>query len=159
MALFFAFPLAVRRPLYSRAVSEAPRGGPRRFGPIAIAVALLVLGIWYFQRWRANRTHHIELRALVDVETCRVRVEYQPGPPLDPIAQQSGVLAPWHLGFEANEEQEVTLRVWGDASCGGAIRCEIEVDGVIIARKTTQMQKDGVDSASCAAMAVKTRAQ
>jgi hypothetical protein len=30
---------------------------------------------------------------------------------------------------------------------------------VVIARKTTPMQKDGVDSASCAATAVKTRAQ
>jgi hypothetical protein len=88
-----------------------------------------------------------------------VRLEYQPGPPLDAVSQQSGVLAPWHLGFDAREGEELTFRVWGDASCGGAIRCEIDVDGVTIARKTTQMQKDGVDSASCAAMAVKTRAQ
>jgi len=140
-------------------VAGEARRSPRTFGPIAIVVALGVLGIWYFQHWRANRTHHVELRALVDVETCRVRVEYSPGPPLDPIAQQSGVLAPWHVGFEAREEQEISLRVYGDASCGGAIRCEIEVDGVVIARKTQPMQKDGVDSASCRALAVKTRAQ
>ena len=140
-------------------MANGARSGPRQFGPIAIVIALVVLGIWYLQRWRSNRTHHVELRALVDVERCRVRLEYQPGPPLDPISQQSGVLAPWHLGFDAREGEEITLRVWGDASCGGAIRCEIEVDGIVIARKTTPMQKDGVDSASCAAEAYKTRPQ
>lgn len=152
--------VAVTHDESSRESEPEPPPRPRRrlyFGPIAILVAVGVLVSFYVRQWRANRSHRVEMRALADVESCRVRLEVTPDHILNPLERQSGVVAPWHHGFEAMEGAELSLRVYGDASCGGAIRCEIEVDGIVIARKTTQMQKEGVDSASCRASAVDTR--
>src|SRR5579859_1549050 len=116
--------------MYSGRVTEdgdeqnesAPAPRPKRriyFGPITIIVAIGVLCVYYLRQCRANRTHHVEFRALVDVESCRVRLEATPSKPIDPLALQTGVIAPWHVGFEASEGAELSLRIYGDATCGG----------------------------------------
>jgi hypothetical protein len=133
---------------------------PQAAGPmsVAIVILLIVAGFWAFKQYKESRTHPITFRAL-GVQTCRVRIQFDPGKPLDPIEQQTGVITPWQRDQVEREGTQLSLRVYGDASCE-AITCEIAVDGVVISRKTTQTKgKDGVDSASCQAMAVKTSAQ
>ena len=129
---------------------------PKRTGPWPALLLLgIVLAFWGYRTWRQNRTHHVTFRVR-GIETCRVRVQFDPGRALDPIEQQAGVLTPWQRDLDPREGTELSLRVYGDASCV-AITCEIEVDGIVISRKT-QPTKDnpGVDSASCQAMAVDT---
>ncbi|MEO7097415.1 MAG: hypothetical protein ABI175_29405 [Polyangiales bacterium] len=121
----------------------------------AFLLFALLLGFWGYRHWREGRTHHVVLRAL-GVDTCRVRVEFAPGKPLDALEQQTGVLTPWQREVEPLEGTDLSLRVYGDASCE-AITCEIEVDGVVISRKTQATKGNpGVDSASCQAIAVDT---
>jgi hypothetical protein len=121
----------------------------------AAVLFVVVLAFWGYRTWSDRRTHAVVFRALSG-QTCRVRVQLDPGPPLDPVEQQTGVVTPWQRAHEAKQSTELSLRVYGDASCG-FITCEIEVDGVVIARKTQATNdQQGVDSASCRAMAVDT---
>ncbi|GAC1356285.1 MAG: hypothetical protein NVSMB47_09720 [Polyangiales bacterium] len=143
-------------------LAPAARGARRRPPPnkvartITFAVIAAVVVYVLAKRWHDNRTHHVTYRALADTEACRVKLDYDPGPRLDPVEKQTGVVTPWHGDFEANEETELSLRVFGDPSCA-SIRCEIEVDGIVIARKTQPIHGEGVDSASCRALAVTAR--
>ena len=133
---------------------EAPRN--KRYVPWpALVLLAVVLSFWGYRTWRQGRTHHVTFRAR-SIETCRVRVQFDPGPPLDAVEQQTGVLTPWQRELVARQETELSLRLYGDASCV-MITCEIEVDGVVISRKTQQTKDNqGVDSASCRALAVDT---
>ena len=141
----------------SRSGRVAPpraRKGPARAVTLGIIAVIVVYVL--AKRWHDHRSHHVTYRALADVESCRVNLDFEPGPTLDPLSKQTGVLTPWHGDFEALEESELSLRVYGDPSCA-SLRCEIEVDGIVIARKTQALHGDGVDSASCHALAVKAR--
>ena len=129
---------------------------PRRGTPWpALFLLVVVLAFWGYRTWQERRTHHVVFRA-IGAQTCRVRVQFSPGAPLDAVEQQAGVLTPWQRELDAKQETELSLRLYGDASCI-AMTCEIEVDGIVISRKT-QPTKDneGVDSASCQALAVDT---
>ncbi len=140
-------------------VGEAPKKKPSGpSGPmVALVLLVVVIAFWAFKQWKESRVHAIVYRALSG-ETCRIRLQGDPAPKLDPIEQQTGVVTPWEKGFEAKEGQMVHFRVYGDASCG-TITCEVQVDGVVISRKTTALSEaKGVDSASCEAMAVNTTA-
>ena len=137
---------------------EQEGGGkrPARGAPWpALFLLVVVLAFWGYRTWQERRTHHVVFRA-IGAETCRVRVQFDPGVPLDAVEQQAGVLTPWQRELEAKQETELSLRLYGDASCA-AITCEIEVDGIVISRKTqTTKDNQGVDSASCRALAVDT---
>ena len=128
---------------------------PKRNVWPALLLLAVVLAFWGYRHWRENRTHHVVFRVR-GLETCRVRVQLDPGKPLDAIEQQTGVLTPWQRELDPKEGTELTLRLYGDASCA-AITCEIEVDSVVISRKTRETKGNlGVDSASCEALAVDT---
>ena len=120
---------------------------------VLIAVLLSVLTFWGYREWKLRRTHAVIYRALSD-DTCRVRVQFTPERTVDPLEKQTGALTPWQTESRLTQETEATMLIYGDASCG-AIRCEIEVDGVVLSRKTTQTRgENGIDSASCRALAV-----
>jgi hypothetical protein len=135
---------------------EASARKPTRPTPWpAIALLVVILAFWGYRRWSENRTHRVVFRANGG-QTCRVRVQFDPGAPLDAVEQQAGVLTPWQRELVAKQETELSLRLYGDASCL-SITCEIEVDGIVISRKTTETKDNqGVDSASCRALAVDT---
>lgn len=138
---------------------DPPKKKPPGPSPSMVALVLLVVVVafWAFKQWKESRVHTIVYRALSG-QTCRIRLQGDPPPKLDPIEQQTGVLTPWEKPFEAREGQIVHFRVYGDASCT-TITCEVQVDGIVISRKTVSLSDaKGVDSASCEAMAVNTSA-